>query len=285
MTTLPAADNRDPEGETRHSGLPAAIRQAVVDEVASADAEGLWERPLVGFAAVADPLMSALKRMVSPTHLLPGDLLPSARTVIVYFIPFVKAVPQANRGRRAAAPQWARAYIETNRLVAAVNDGLSALLGALGFDQVVLPATHNFDTERLVADWSHKHLAYIAGLGAFGVHRLLITAKGCCGRFGSLITSAAVPATARSGRERCLHRETGDCLACVRNCVFGALTAERFDRQACYRVLLANAARFEKMGLADVCGKCTCVVPCSFVDPVQELVSKKKPNDEPFARP
>ena len=36
--------------------------------------------------------------------------------------------------------------------------------------------------------WSERHIAFICGLGTFGLSRGLITRKGICGRFGSLIT-------------------------------------------------------------------------------------------------
>jgi epoxyqueuosine reductase QueG len=111
-------------------------------------------------------------------------------------------------------------------------------------------------------------MAHIAGLGNFGVHHLLITAKGCCGRFGSLVTNLDVRPSERSDRESCLYRFNGSCLKCIDKCVAKALTLEHFDRQGCYRLLLENADLFAKEGLADVCGKCTCVVPCSFRDPV-----------------
>jgi len=227
-----------------------------------------WGEPLVGIAAADDPLMGKLKTAVSPSHALPNDLLTDARSVIVYFIPFTKDIPRSNRKERLASRQWALAYIETNRLIVAVNEHLAQQLEQKGYASVLLPPTHNFDTEKLISDWSHKHLAYIASLGNFGVHHLLITAKGCCGRFGSLVTNLNIPASERKEGEACLHRFNGSCLKCVSKCVVGALEQERFNRQRCYRLLLENAAQFEKEGLADVCGKCTCIVPCSFHNPV-----------------
>jgi epoxyqueuosine reductase QueG len=55
-----------------------------------------WKTPLVGFADAQDPLFGQLKKAVRPSHGLPGDLLPGARTVIAYFLPFDPAIPRSN---------------------------------------------------------------------------------------------------------------------------------------------------------------------------------------------
>jgi epoxyqueuosine reductase len=52
-----------------------------------------WEEPLLGIAAAEDPLFPRLRQAVRPTHGLPADLLPGARTVIVYFLPFAAGIP------------------------------------------------------------------------------------------------------------------------------------------------------------------------------------------------
>lgn len=36
-----------------------------------------------------------------------------------------------------------------------------------------------------MSEWSHRHAAYIAGLGIFGINNMLITNKGCVGRIPS----------------------------------------------------------------------------------------------------
>ena len=228
-----------------------------------------WEKPLFGAAAPDDPLFYELRQRVSPTHLLPRDLLPGARSVVAYFLPFGPEIPADNAGSGPASVSWAKAYIETNRLIADLNAYLAERLGEYGFQTAVLPPTHNFDPERLVSDWSHKHVAYIAGLGRFGLNQLLITARGCCGRLGSFVTEAPAPVTVRDEREKCLALLGKDCGVCLDRCPAGALSRDEFefDRHACYDVCLKNAARYSDFGLADVCGKCACGVPCATADP------------------
>ncbi|HDR14226.1 MAG TPA: epoxyqueuosine reductase [Desulfobacteraceae bacterium] len=241
------------------------------------EAEGAmrWRKPLVAFSDAADPMFLKLKEAVSSTHALPGDLLPGARTVIVYFIPFVHEIALSNSRGKKASEKWAEAYVATNRLIRDLNGHLALLLDRSGFRSAVLPPTHNFDANRLISDWSHKHVAYVAGLGAFGRHRLLITSEGCCGRLGSLITTAGIPVTPRTAQTACLHEYNGTCGVCIDKCPPGALTADALDRHLCYRVLLENARIYEHLGLADVCGKCCCVTPCSFKNPVERIGKKK----------
>jgi len=228
-----------------------------------------WEEPLVAFANAHDPLFLELKASVSETHSLPTDLLKDAETVIAYFIPFRREIASSNISGENCSKEWAIAYVETNQLIVALNNDLSAQLAKADFKSVALPPTHNFDEERLISDWSHKHVAFIAGLGTFGLHQMLITEKGCCGRLGSLITNAKIEPTRRPNKEFCLYTYNHSCQKCVENCVFGALKEDSFDRQRCYGVCLSNARLYSRLGLADCCGKCICVVPCSFSNPVR----------------
>jgi epoxyqueuosine reductase QueG len=237
-------------------------------------AETHWHAPLVGFADARDALFSRLRGIVRSSHAVPEDLLPGAQTVIAYFLPFHQDIANSNRNGRHASRAWALAYIETNRLIVELNDNLANVLANHGFQAAVLPPTHNFDEEELLSDWSHKHVAYIAGLGNFGLHHLLITEKGCCGRLGSLVTDAPLQATPRTDAAYCLYAYNGSCQACVKKCVNGALTENSLNRHRCYVMLLENAKLHEDAGYADACGKCTCVVPCSFSNPVTRLAEQ-----------
>jgi epoxyqueuosine reductase QueG len=125
-----------------------------------------------------------------------------------------------------------------------------------------------------MSDWSHKHVAYIAGIGSFGHHHMLITDKGCCGRLGSVVTDAVIVPTQRIDRERCLFKFDGSCRQCEKRCPVEALGEDPFRRHACYDRLMENARLYERHGLADVCGKCAAIVPCSFTDPVKLAAAK-----------
>ncbi len=227
-----------------------------------------WKKPLVTFAGADDPLFVKLKEVASPTHAQPVDFLTEAKTVITYFIPFKDEVALSNKAGRFSSREWAVAYVETNQLINDLNRYLQESLVSMGQKAAFVPATHNFNEKTLLSDWSHRHAAYIAGLGTFGLNHMLITEQGCCGRIGSLITDLAVEPTLRYRQELCLYKTGGTRGSCVKKCVNNALKIEGLDRQNCYRMCLQNGERFSELeGITDVCGKCMVGVPCSISAP------------------
>lgn len=233
-----------------------------------------WRQPLMAMASADDPLFVTLKSVVAPSHMLPADLLPTARTVVTYFIPFEKSIARSNVQGHLASEEWARAYIETNALLTALGLAMKQAIETAGFAVEVTPPTHKFAPKILLSDWSHRHVAYIAGLGKFGLNNMLITESGCCGRIGSLVTSLDLPADSRAKDEACLYRHNGSCERCIKRCVGDALYTDQFDRHKCYKVCLENEKAHEKIGLADACGKCLVGTPCSFINPVRKLQEK-----------
>jgi epoxyqueuosine reductase QueG len=198
--------------------------------------------------------------------------------VVVFFLPFRETLAKKNRPGDTPCRDWGRAYVDTNTLIGAVNEKMKTFLGERGFDSAVTPATHNFDPVRLISQWSHKHLGYLAGLGRFGHNAQLITPSGCTGRLGSLVTDADIGdhPLVDSG-EACLHKAGRRCLKCVTRCPAAALTAEGLDRPRCWERLKHNLARSEALaGLPEtthVCGKCVVMLPCSIRNPVARSTS------------
>jgi epoxyqueuosine reductase QueG len=226
-----------------------------------------WGEPLVAFADAQDPLFLKLKEMVDPAHLLPCNLLAEAETVISYFVPFTKETVSSNSKGKGASKKWAQSYTETNHLITDLNASLFDMLKKHGFKAATTLPTHNFDDAKLVSCWSQKHVAYIAGLGKFGLHHMIITEKGCCGRLGSAVTNAKIEPTQRSSAEFCLYKLDGSCGVCIKKCDLKALKDDSLDKQACYKECLKNAKTYAALGLADVCGKCAVGIPCSLTNP------------------
>ncbi len=236
----------------------AAIEQIIKNFVASyprhRTIETAWREPIVGFASARDPLFDRLKAVVRPTHATPPELLPGAESVVAYFVPFSKKLHRENFGvKHHCSRSWAVAYVETNRLISDINNHLRSELESIGHRAALIPPTHNFDEESLMSDWSHRHVAYVAGIGRLGFHNLVITEKGCTGRLGSLVTDLALEGSPRPEEEFCLHRAGFDCLKCVERCQYDALFADRYDRHACYRQCLANDRFHRDLDLTDVC--------------------------------
>ena len=252
------------------------IRQLIIEYVnhypVLRQTSNMWQEPIIAFAAADDDLFMTLKAAISPTHALPTDLLADAQSVITYFIPFSKDTVTSNIVGRETSKEWAIAYIATNKLILDLNIHVQSALCQQGYTASILPATHNFDTTKLISDWSHRHVAFIAGLGKIGLNNMLITEKGCCGRLGSIVTNLKLQPTLRSNHENCLYKHQGLCKKCVERCVNGALTETSYDRHLCYDMCLNNADLYNTLGLTDVCGKCLVNLPCSFINPTRVLI-------------
>lgn len=230
-----------------------------------------WQEPIIAFADAEDPIFIRFKDIISPSHALPMDFLEDAKTVITYFLPFENFVVESNRHGIESSRVWGIAYVETNKLILDLNNYLKDELERMGYKGVVIPGTHNFDEDKLISDWSHRHAAYAAGLGKFGLNNMLITEKGCCGRVGGFVTNLKIEASKREEEEYCLYKKYSICRKCVKKCVNEALGEDSFDRFKCYEMCLYNAKLLEDIGLADVCGKCLVDVPCSHMNPSKNM--------------
>ncbi|MGQ9556597.1 MAG: epoxyqueuosine reductase [Desulfurispora sp.] len=234
----------------------------LIAELVQSSPHPLYSTPLVGVASADDPLFARLRELVGPGHLLPRDILPEARSVVAFFVPFRRELVLENKNHPYVARSWAEAYIVTNQLIEHICAMLAAHLANRGIRAAWQKPTHNFDPEKLVSFWSHKHVAYICGLGTFGLHHMLITAAGCAGRLGSIVLDCELPVTQRPEQEYCQYKRKGTCQVCVKTCPTGALTAQGLNKKLCYIHLLEVDAHYRDLSLCDVCGKCA-TGPCA----------------------
>ncbi|MBQ4595991.1 MAG: epoxyqueuosine reductase, partial [Firmicutes bacterium] len=117
------------------------------------------------------------------------------------------------------------------------------------------------------------------GLGTFGLNNMLITDKGCSGRYNCLVTNLEVEADSPKKEEACLYIKDGTCGACMVKCPAGAISPDGFDRHKCYEQCLKNAAVYTGFGSSyaettendaaptygsEVCGKCIAGMPCAY---------------------
>ena len=226
--------------------------------------KNIWKEPIVGFADANGPYISALKEIVTPAHLLPGDFMENPNIVISYYVPFTEELAALNMNVEGnlAAQEWSDAYNLTNTMIQDINQYVADSLNEMGY-RAVSPTGVIFDKERILSNWSQRHIAYAAGLGTFGINNMLISEKGCCGRYGSVVADLPVEPDQILKEERCLYKKNGGCKKCVKNCFSGALTTEGFDRKKCYEICMINDVRTG----ADVCGKCDIDIPCAFKAP------------------
>ena len=139
-----------------------------------------------------------------------------------------------------------------------------------GYSAQDMAPTHTYDPKDMKSTWSHRSAAAIAGLGDFGLNRMLITSKGCEGRYGTVITSAPLDVNADKEENRCLYVLDGSCSLCIDVCPVDALNMDDdFDKFTCQDFLMENKRLMEEsheIKGADTCGKCISVCPVVYIE-------------------
>lgn len=223
--------------------------------------ENIWLEPVVKFADAKDPKFEQLKEIVVPNHYVPTDYMEDAVTVLSWFLPFKRRISEENAEGAMSSDSWANAYLVTNEMFGYINEGLLKVIEDMGYKACMPTNINMISFEVPKSRWSQRHVAYIAGHGTFGMNNMLISDKGCVGRYTSVITTIPAAADSIPTEERCLYKKNGTCGLCFKRCAAGALTPDGFDRFKCLAQCLENDKLHPG---ADVCGKCVVELPCSY---------------------
>ena len=229
----------------------------------------LWKKPIVRFADAYHPGFAQLKQIVDPEHHLPADFLPGAKNVLSWFLPFLPEIGRNNLEGSLCSSQWANAYLVTNEMAAWVNEQLiNNIRNEFGAEAAIPADAGMISMENPRSRWSQRHVAYLAGHGTFGKNNMLISDEGAVGRYFSIVTNLDAEPDQPVAEERCLWKRDGSCGLCMARCEAGALTEVGFDRFKCLEQCLVNMKKYPG---ADVCGKCTVELPCSYGIPGREV--------------
>ncbi len=194
--------------------------------------------PLVGFAPVdrwknpPEELPNVLLPWI-PEEFWPQSIYPEAKTVIVIGLPVSLPIIET-----APSIYYHELYKTVNSMLDSKAYEIANFLNEKGFSSIYLPRDGYGDIKILIdkpfAFFSHKHAAYLAGLGSFGHNNVLLTPEyGPRVRFTSIFTSAKIKSDPIKIKDICTH-----CLMCVKNCPAGAIPARGdfpppVDKRAC----------------------------------------------------
>lgn len=212
--------------------------------------------PLVGFAP-ADRWDTPRFEPWIPEAFRPKAIFPETATVIVIGLPVSLPVLDT-----APSIWYHEIYKTINNLLDQYGYRIAAALTEGNFPSVWVPRDGYGSIavlkERPVAFFSHRHAAYLAGLGTFGVNNMLLTPRyGPRVRFASIFTAAVIPPDPVLEEHLCIR-----CMRCVQACPVHALGGKMYpegltDKMAC-------AARSEELHRRHIapCGLCirTCPV-------------------------
>lgn len=245
----------------------------------------MWEKPLIGVASGDNPYYEFLKEHIGPFHWnpaeayqlkYPGEVSGQSLSVVSMVFPQTIKTKQAQaKETKCPSREWIVSRGEWEPLMKEFSGKLVHELEEMGIRSVSIDLQPEFRTigsEKLglSSNWSHRHSAYLAGLGTFGLSEGLITEAGKAVRITSLIIEAPLTPTERSYRsyrEWCLHDKDGSCGVCIRRCPVHAITLEGHDKVLCenYEEVFAGNYWPSDIVRGDYilgCGLCQAGVPC-----------------------
>ena len=178
---------------------------------------------LVGFAPVErwqtppEELPNRLSPWI-PEEFWPQSIYPETKTVIVIGLPVSLPIVET-----APSIYYYELYKTVNAMLDSKACDIANFLTGKGCGSVYLPRDAYGDIQILIekpfAFFSHKHAAYLAGLGSIGHNNVLLTPQyGPRVRFTSIFTTAEITPDPIRIKDLCIK-----CLSCVKNCPAGAI--------------------------------------------------------------
>lgn len=229
----------------------------------------LFDKPIFAFGSTDDECFTLFKQasVIGEHFLLPKEWMPSANTVISFFLPYSEEVRKANRGdNQWPAEEWLHGRYEGHKLLVKLCEFLMSELSAAGFESMAPSLdnrfwTNDYDQEydiMFTSNWSERHVAFACGLGTFGLSKGLITRKGIAGRFGSILTDLSLQPDTRDYKE--VYEYCNMCGVCAKKCPANAISIENGkDHFPCYMHIEETLRKYNpRYG----CGKCQVGVPC-----------------------
>jgi len=229
----------------------------------------LYDAPIFAFGAADDEYFNLLKQpsAIGEHFMLPKEWLPQAKTVISYFLPFSEEVRIGNsKNMTWPSEEWLHARIEGQSLLIKLCMHIKSELKNAGQESLIPAMDGRFWSNadgpehevKFTSSWSERHVAFVCGLGTFGLSKGLITKKGMAGRFGSIITELYLPPDAREYQD--IYEYCSMCGICAKNCPVNAISRENGKNHTiCSTFLDETMIKYHpRYG----CGKCQVHVPC-----------------------
>lgn len=246
----------------------------------------MWEKPIVGFARGDDPYFAYYKREIGDFYWLPNEVYKlkykdepvkdNELTVIsIGFPQTMETKVQQKKAKDMPCDRWQYTRGEWEPMIEKITEDIVGKMLEGGYKAVSLDSIKEFSRHTsekfgIASNWSHRHTAFIAGLGTFGLSEGLITKKGKAMRFTSIIANRILEPTQReydSYQEYCSYYKDGSCGACIGRCPVKAITKDGHDKDVCSAFLqkIKNETGpdfVRNSNYISSCGLCQSKVPC-----------------------
>jgi epoxyqueuosine reductase QueG len=225
------------------------LKQSVIRKCAELDI------PLVGFAP-ADRWDVPLFEPWVPEEFRPRSIYPEAKTVIVIGMPVSLPVVDT-----APSIWYHELYKTVNALLDQNGYRIASSLTARRIPSVWVPrdgyGSISVLKEKPVAFFSHRHAAFLAGLGNFGINNVVLTPEfGPRVRFASIFTTAELTPDPIITDPLCTH-----CMKCVDACPVNALDSEEYPAGLTDKKTCATRSEALNNRFISPCGICIRVCP------------------------
>ena len=116
-------------------------------------------------------------------------------SVVSYIMPISRITKDDNAAmKESPAERWAQTRLLGEIFSQTFVREIVTYLMERGVLAISPDVTPMFNKKRYpkvgwASPWSHRHMAYAAGLGTFGMHDFFITEKGCAHRTGSFVVN------------------------------------------------------------------------------------------------
>lgn len=231
----------------------------------------IMDAPIYGFAAADDPIFETFRdpEVIGEHFMCPKEWMPEAKTVAVFYFSFSEEIRKRHRASTALMSEaWTCGYGDHAKVVvpfaikvteALEKEGIKVFNPTWDMDHPseTIPVENGGEDLHWSVAWSTRHVAYAAGLGTFGVHRHIITEKGCCGAMVTLLLDCEMEPTKRTYTDP--YEYCTQCGACTGRCPVEGITLEhKRNLKKCNDHSMELFREFKKGN----CAKCMVGVPC-----------------------
>lgn len=248
--------------------------------------EPMWKEPMIGFASGGDSYFEFLKQDIGDFYWTPKEAFelkhPESKVennelaiVSVAFAQTEITKQLQKKEQKEPTSRWIATRGEWESFMEDMCTNIERDLAYLGIEAVaidLLPELCWLVSEKygMSAKWSHRHSAFAAGLGTFGLSDGLITRQGKAMRFTTFIIKGQIKPDQREYEkynEWCQFYNDGTCGACIGRCPAGAISKLGHDKQKCSMYEDTIKEKLIKDGKMNPkyigsCGLCQSNVPC-----------------------